>query len=109
MGVNYQEIEQAARLLELGERASLQQVKNSYRKLMHQWHPDHCKEDKQLCDEMTKKITQAYKLLIAFCNSYTIPFNKQQWSNELDDEDPETFWKRKFGSDPHWGGPGYKE
>lgn len=103
---NYHDIEQAAKLLELGDRASLQQVKNAYRKLMHQWHPDHCKEDKKLCDEMTKKITEAYKLLIAFCNSYRIPFN-QQLLQEMEGEDPEAFWKRKFGSDPHWGGPGY--
>ncbi|NMB65236.1 MAG: J domain-containing protein [Spirochaetes bacterium] len=108
MSIDYQKIEEAAKLLELGDRASLQQVKHAYRKLMQKWHPDHCKEDKKLCDEMTKKLTEAYKLLIEFCYSYRIPLTELKLVEELGNEDPEAFWKRKFGSDPHWGGPGYR-
>lgn len=108
MAVDYNDIEQAANLLELGDRASLQQIKNAYRKLMQKWHPDHCNEDKTLCNEMTRKIQEAYKLLIAFCYNYKIPLSEQRLVEELAEEDPEAFWRRKFGSDPHWGGTGYK-
>lgn len=107
MAFNYQDIEKAAKLLGLGDRASLQQIKNAYRILMQQWHPDHCKENKTLCNEMTRRISEAYRLLIGFCNSYTIPLTEQKLIEEFEDDDPERFWKRKFGSDPHWGGPGY--
>ncbi|MEW6525253.1 MAG: DnaJ domain-containing protein [Spirochaetota bacterium] len=107
MRIDYQEIEEAAKLLGLGDRASLKQVKEAYRKLMHEWHPDRCKHDKEICNEKAIKITEAYKLLIAFCNSYKIPLTEQKLVEELAEEDPEAFWKRKFGSDPHWGGPGY--
>ncbi|MCX8123177.1 MAG: J domain-containing protein [Spirochaetes bacterium] len=108
MPVNFHDIEQAAKLLGLGDRASLQQVKDAYKKLIQQWHPDRCGYDKEVCNEMTGKITEAYKLLIAFCNSYKIPLTEHKLVEELTDDDPELFWKRKFGSDPHWGGPGYK-
>jgi hypothetical protein len=107
MSIDYKEIQEAAKLLGLGDRASLKQVKEAYRKLMHKWHPDRCKEDKKLCDEMTKKLTEAYKLLIGFCNSYRIPMTAQKLFEDFGGDDPEAFWKRKFGKDPHWGGPGY--
>ncbi|MGB4268997.1 MAG: J domain-containing protein [Spirochaetota bacterium] len=107
MSLDYNKIAEAAQLLELGERASIRRIKDTYKTLMQKWHPDNCKEERHHCEEMSKKITAAYRLLMDFCNSYAIPLNKEMIEKEMGNDDPEVFWKRKFGSDPHWGGPGY--
>ncbi len=106
MGWDYTQIEDAAKLLELGEQASIRRIKESYKSLMQRWHPDNCKENQHLCEEMSKKITAAYTLLMKFCNSYKIPLTKQAIEDAIGNDDPAVFWQRKFGNDPHWGGKG---
>ncbi len=105
--MDYSKIEEAAQLLELGDRASIKRIKESYKMLMHRWHPDNCQEERHRCEEMSKKISAAYKLLMDYCNLYAIPLKKEVIEEEMGYDDPEVFWKRKFGNDPHWGGPGY--
>jgi len=40
----YQEITEARALLELPERATIEEIKSNYRRLMRKWHPDHAPE-----------------------------------------------------------------
>jgi preprotein translocase subunit Sec63 len=96
------EILEAAKLFEIGQRASIEEINGKYRELLLKWHPDHC-NDKILAKEMTMKIIDSYKILIRYCQSVKISFTEKNISQHLTKEDPEEFWNKKFGHDPLWG------
>jgi DnaJ-class molecular chaperone len=71
-----------------------------YRKLMRHWHPDMCKEAEQRCKEMTGRISEAYNIIIEYCNHYRFSFSREEVRENLSEEE----WLReRFGKDPVWG------
>ena len=61
-------LKKAADLLELGDRVSLIELKNNYRKFALELHPDRCPEEKKRsCEKKFKKLTEAYEKLLDFC------------------------------------------
>lgn len=60
----FEEIDRSRRLLELRERATLQEVKDAYRKLVHQCHPDKVGERAVRTFEA---VTEASRLLGEYC------------------------------------------
>jgi len=96
----YQDITEARKLLELPQRATMKEIKSNYRMLLAKWHPDRCSENKEQCNEMTKKIIAAYKTILAYCNQYKYSFSKDEVKNNLP---PEEWWFERFGNDPLWG------
>ena len=100
MTIKYQDIIEAKELLNLPERASMEEIKSNYRKLINQWHPDKCKENDEKCNEMTKKIISAYNTIIIYCNQYRYSFAEDEIKKYLSAED---WWFEKFGNDPLWG------
>ena len=74
---NFEEIGQARKLLGLGEAATLKEVKKTYRELAAKYHPDKCKdEEKPACEEMMKKLNQAYELIATYCTDYAYSFRE---------------------------------
>ncbi|MHB1325199.1 MAG: J domain-containing protein [Thermoleophilia bacterium] len=51
----YEEIKEARLLRELSERATMDEIKANYKKLMGKWHSDKCGDDIETCAEMSKK------------------------------------------------------
>ena len=100
MTIKYHDIAAAKGLLDLPDRASMEDIKASYRKLIKQWHPDKCKGNDELCNEMTKKITMAYKVVISYCHQYQYSFTEDEVKRYLSAED---WWVERFGDDPLWG------
>jgi len=96
------EILEAAKLFQIEQRASIEEINGKYRELLLKWHPDHC-HDKILAKEMTMKIIHSYKILIGYCQSVKISFTEKNINETLIKEDPEEFWNKKFGHDPLWG------
>jgi DnaJ-class molecular chaperone len=96
----YQEITKARKMLKLSERATMKEIKSNYRSLLAKWHPDKCSEDKEQCNEMTKKIIAAYKTIINYCNQYKYSFSKEEIRNYLPEDE---WWFERFGDDPLWG------
>ena len=92
----YQDIIKAKELLNLPERASMEEIKSNYRKLINQWHPDKCNENIEKCNEMTKIITSAYKTIMIYCNQYKYSFAKEKVKKYLSDEE---WWIYQFGND----------
>ena len=86
------EIDQARRLLGLGERASKAEIKTAYRHLCKQWHPD-VLTDRTTGTRKMKDITAAYRLLLEYCESYRFSFSPE----EVESFDPEKWWSRRFG------------
>ncbi len=101
--MNSEKILESARVLELHDRASLQEIKDAYREKLYRWHPDRCKEDPELCGDMTKKIIEAYAVIMEYCNNHRYHFTEAEIRKSIEFEDPDAFWARRFGNDPYWG------
>lgn len=99
---NYDEITAARILLELPERASMAEIKASYRKLIRKWHPDKCKKTPQACKEMSARINAAYKLIMAYCEEYRFSFSEEEVLEHATEQD---LWVERFGKDSSWGMP----
>ena len=98
--MKYSDLIKAKELLGLPEQASFPEIKASYRKLLHRWHPDTCCGDKEECSEMTRKINAAYKIVLAYCNQYKYSFAEEDIKLEDAKDD---WWEERFGNDPLWG------
>lgn len=96
----YDDIFEAKELLNLPERASMEEIKSSYRELINQYHPDKCKENEEKCNEMTRKIISAYNIIVNYCNNYKYSFSREEVKEHLSDEE---WWFERFGDDPLWG------
>jgi len=94
---------ESAKILGLGDSASINDINKKYKELLFKWHPDHCKENSAECKSMTAKIINAYKILMKYCYSYQFSMIKDDLVKTHFDEDPESFWKRKFGQDSSVG------
>ena len=93
----YDQITEARKILELPERASLDEIKKNYRTLLSRWHPDTCDEDPELCTEMTRKIIAAYKSMLAYCNQYEFSFTEEEMAKACSAEE---WWFKRFGNNP---------
>ena len=96
---------EAVNILGTGEEASIEDIKTRYRELLSQWHPDICRNNRDRCKEMTRKITSAYEILMCYCVTRKFCFTEEEVSRETVLSDPEEFWKERFGHDRHWGAP----
>lgn len=96
----YQKIIEAKKLLNLPERASMNEIKSNYRRLITRWHPDKGNDDIEKCHEMTKKLTAAYKTIMQYCDQYKYSFTEEEVKKYLSDEE---WWFERFGTDPLWG------
>lgn len=95
--MTYQELQAALEIFGLGERATLQKIKDRHRDLVKQHHPDHNKNN---TDGMMFKINAAYEILKSYCENYQFCFTETEFLEQL----PEERLRRQFGWDPLWGG-----
>ena len=94
------EINKARTILELGEKATLREVKAAFRSQTKKWHPDKCKKkDKKECHEKMKEINQAYKTIMKYIEDYNYSFAEEK----VVEDSPEERWKKRFGVDLTWG------
>lgn len=93
--MDYNELLKVQQLLGLGERASLKEIKERYRQLARQHHPDAGGEENQAMQE----INAAYALLLAYVEDYRFSFAEE----EFYEQQPEERLRRQFGDDPLWG------
>lgn len=96
----FEDINTARILLDLPERATMEDIKSQYRVLIRKWHPDRCKADKAKCEEMTTRVIAAYRLINNYCKNYEFSFSKEEVSNYLPAEE---WWLERFGRGPLWG------
>ena len=101
----WQAIEQARELLQLGDRATLAEIKRSYHRLSKLHHPDTARTASGQSGEQMYRITAAYELLMRYCTEYRFPLKLEDGPNQdLDLHDPEDWWQARFGQDPIWSG-----
>jgi len=75
---NFKEIDEARRLLGLGEVATLEEVKSAYRRLAHRHHPDKRSGiTGEETEETMKRLNVSYKLLMDYCSNYKYSFREE--------------------------------
>jgi curved DNA-binding protein CbpA len=85
---SFEEIDEARRLLELGEVSTLKEIKTVYRRKASRYHPDKCASGTiSESEEMMKRLNQAYKLLQDFCNNYRYTFREEDVARTYADEE----------------------
>jgi DnaJ-class molecular chaperone len=97
---NFNEIEEARKLLGLGEAATLKEIKRAYRTLAHRHHPDkHSSVVGEETAETMKRLNWAYKLLIDYCDNYKYSFREGDVARIYPDEEYlRTFKDRWYNS-----------
>jgi curved DNA-binding protein CbpA len=96
----YEEITRALQILGLYESATLKDIKDKYRELLKEWHPDLCKENEDIRKRKTIEIINAYRIIIAYCEHYRFSFSREEVEKYISADE---FWTKRFGNDPIWG------
>ena len=96
----YEEITKARQILGLDEYATLKEIKNKYRELLKEWHPDLQKKNKAVRKEKTIEIINAYKIIMDYCEQYRFSFSREEVEKYFS---PEELWAKQFGKDPDMG------
>ena len=75
---SFVEIDQARKLLGLGEAATLREIKAAYRRLARRYHPDkHSGTIGEDTEETMKRLNEVYKLLTDYCSNYKYSFREE--------------------------------
>jgi DnaJ-class molecular chaperone len=75
---DFKKIEEARKILGLGEDATLEEVNGAYRSLARKYHPDRCEDGrKKECEEMFKKISAAADIIMSYCAGYKYSFREK--------------------------------
>lgn len=95
--MTYRELQEALAVFELGERATLKQIKARHRALAKAHHPDrgHAGDAAAM-----QRVNLAYRLLLAYCEGYRFCFSEEEFLEQQPDER----LRRQFSWDPVWGG-----
>ncbi|MEW6608248.1 MAG: J domain-containing protein [bacterium] len=70
--INFKSIDEARRILGLGEDATISEIKGAYHEKAKELHPDKGGEDEQM-----KRLNEAYKLIMSYCSTYKISFRQE--------------------------------
>ena len=88
-------------LLGLPDHATITEVKQAYRHLSKQHHPDLAAGRQEGDDDQRlemHRLIEAYKLVMEYCRGYRIPLTPGE-EQPLEGED---WWMDRFGCDPLW-------
>jgi len=95
-------LREAAELLEIGGRASFNEIRQAYHERIKKWHPDVSTQDPAVSHDMTIRVKNAYDLLADYCLNYTFSFRIDDLAKNLE-QSPADFWMERFGDDRIWG------
>jgi len=95
--MDFQQVDRARKILELGDDATLEEIKDAYRKLSLQYHPDRCKEkEKKYCEEMMKEVNHAKDIVMAYCTGYRFSFKEKNVKRNVMDRETYEHLKRFY-------------
>jgi len=94
--MTHSDLLEALRVLGLGERASLKEIKNRHRELVKRHHPDTGNSDEP---EVIQQVNAAYRVLMEYVSGYRFSFAEE----EFYEQNPEERIWRQFMDDPLWG------
>lgn len=80
--IDFKAIEEAQRILDLGQEISISEVNSAYNLLARECHPD-LHPDDPLAEEKFKKLKNAHELLIKYCEHYLCSLEKSKVEETL--------------------------
>jgi len=95
--MTYRELQDALAIFNLGERATLKEIKARHRVLAKAHHPDRGGAGDP---EAMRQVNAAYRLLLAYCENYRYCFSEAEFL----EQHPAERLRRQFGWDPVWSG-----
>jgi len=95
-------IPEAAEVLGLTGRASLNGIHARFHELVKEWHPDVSEHDPDLSHTTFIRIKEAYDILVEYGMNYELSFRAEDIRKGTD-YDSREFWMAHFGDDPIWG------
>jgi len=99
---DHKKIDEARKALELGESATIPEIKKAYRRLSLKYHPDKCRgKNKSEYEERFKEINNANEVLIDYCLSFRFDFNEIKDRNTREEERVKDHMRRFY--DGWWG------
>jgi len=76
--IGFEEIDRSRRILELNEHATMQEIKDAYRRLAARYHPDRCQKTRTpACEKKIREINNAKDILMAYCANYRFSFGEK--------------------------------
>lgn len=94
--MTYAELQESLRVLGLGERSTLGEIKTRHRQLVKRHHPDSGNAGDP---EMIRKVNAAYRIVLDYVSEYRFSFAEE----EFYEQNPEERIRRQFADDPLWG------
>ena len=83
----FQDIDEARRLLNLDDTATLEEIKDAYREISLKFHPDRFQgKEKKQAEEKMKKINHAKDVLLRYCSNYRYSFKEKDVKRSNFDE-----------------------
>lgn len=95
-------VAEAAEVLGITGRVSLNGIHARFRELAKEWHPDVSQHDPGLSHDTFIRIKTAYDILVDYCLNYEISFSSEEIRKGSAYNSRE-FWMSRFGDDPIWG------
>lgn len=94
--MTYSDLQEALRVLGLGERASMKDIKARHRELVKRHHPD---TGNSADADIIRKVNAAYTVLQDYITEYRFSFSE----GEFYEQNPEERIRQQFMNDPLWG------
>ena len=94
--MTYADLQESLRVLGLGERSTLREIKTRHRELVKRHHPDTGNAGNP---ETIKNVNAAYRMVFDYVSAYRFSFAEE----EFYEQNPEARIWRQFADDPLWG------
>lgn len=94
--MTYANLQEALRVLGLGERATLKEIKARHRELVKRLHPDTGATDDP---DKIRQVNAAHKIIMDYLSGYRFSFAE----NEFYEQNQEARIMMQFADDPLWG------
>ncbi len=90
------DLQEAIRVLEIGNRATIREIKARHRELVKLHHPD---TGNTVEPVMIRQVNAAYRVLLDYVSGYRFSFAEE----EFYEQNPEERIRMQFADDPMWG------
>ena len=94
--MNFNDINEARKLLKLDEFATIKEIKDSYRRLANLYHPDKNHSAAGENDENIKNLNWAYKVLLDYCSDYRYSFREDAVAKTYPHEEQMRKWRENW-------------